>query len=52
MRTITFAVDAIGIALHLPEDLRGKFNNSNRPVVDAVELAKLYDINTTNDNVT
>lgn len=52
MRTITFAIDAIGIALHLPSDLRSKFSESNRPIIDATELVKLYDKDTTNDNVT
>lgn len=52
MRTITFAVDAIGIALHLPSKLRNNFSATNRPIVKATELAKLYDNDTSNDDIT
>lgn len=52
VRTITFAIDAIGIALHLPKELSNKLNANNRPIIDAKELVKLYDNDTKNDDVT
>ncbi len=50
-RTITFAIDAIGIALNLPSGLKASLGN-DRPIVDGTVLGHLYDKDTSNDNVT
>ena len=41
LRTVTYAFDAIGIGVHLPNKMTLK-NNAQTPIIDLSELAKLY----------
>ncbi|WKX02445.1 PstS family phosphate ABC transporter substrate-binding protein [Candidatus Mycoplasma mahonii] len=42
VRTITWAIDAIGISVKLPSSI--KIINNERPIIDIQELSKLYDV--------
>ena len=41
VRTVTYAIDAIGIAINLPNGV--KIKNNEKPIINIQELAKLYD---------
>lgn len=49
IRTITWAIDAIGIILKMPADLNALYSVNNRPIIDGTVLVKLYDLDASND---
>ena len=48
-RTVTFAIDAIGIVLNLPDGI--SYASDVRPIINIEELAKIYDVDDA-DNLT